>query len=75
MEILLNNTAIASTIRVGKIESMDNTLLTSRAEGMLTLDESIKHCCGTTRSAWRRPSDSPARRAGSKLRIWRGITW
>ncbi len=42
MEILLNNTAVASAIRIGKIESIDNTMLTSRAEGMLTLDESIK---------------------------------
>jgi twitching motility protein PilT len=42
MEILLNNWAVAAAIRVGKIESIDNTILTSRAEGMMTLDESIR---------------------------------
>jgi twitching motility protein PilT len=42
LEFLLNNTAVASAIRVGKIESIDNTILTSRADGMITLDESIK---------------------------------
>ena len=42
MEIMFNNSAIAAAIRFGKIESIDNVILTSRAEGMLTLDESIK---------------------------------
>jgi twitching motility protein PilT len=42
MEIMLNNSPIASAIRSGKIESIDNVIVTSRAEGMLTLDESIK---------------------------------
>jgi twitching motility protein PilT len=42
MEILLNNTAIAGALRAGKIEAIDNIILTSRAEGMLTLDESIR---------------------------------
>jgi twitching motility protein PilT len=42
MEILLNNSAIASSLRAGKIESIDNVILTSRADGMLTLDESIR---------------------------------
>ena len=42
LEIMLNNSAIASAIRQGKIESIDNVILTSRADGMLTLDESIK---------------------------------
>ena len=42
MELLFNNSAIASSIRAGKIESIDNVLLTSRADGMFTLDESIK---------------------------------
>ena len=42
MEILLNNSAIASSVRAGKIEAIDNIILTSRADGMLTLDESIK---------------------------------
>jgi twitching motility protein PilT len=41
-EILFNNSAIASAIRFAKLESIDNVILTGRAEGMLTLDESIK---------------------------------
>lgn len=42
LEILFNNAPIASAIRFGKIESIDNNILTGRAEGMLTLDESVK---------------------------------
>ena len=42
MEIMFNNAPIASEIRSGKIESIDNYLVTGRSEGMLTLDESIK---------------------------------
>jgi twitching motility protein PilT len=41
-EIMFNNVPISATIRFGKIESIDNVILTSRAEGMRTLDESIK---------------------------------
>ncbi len=42
LEILFNSTPIASAIRFGKIESIDNHILTGRAEGMITLDESLK---------------------------------
>lgn len=42
LEILLNNAPIASAIRFGKIESIDTNILTGRAEGMITLDESIR---------------------------------
>jgi twitching motility protein PilT len=42
LEIMFNNTPIASAIRIGKIESIDNSILTGRAEGMVTLDESLK---------------------------------
>jgi len=42
LEIMFNNSPIASAIRFGKIESIDNNILTGRAEGMITLDESIK---------------------------------
>jgi len=42
LEIMFNNSPIASAIRFAKIESIDNNILTGRAEGMLTLDESIK---------------------------------
>jgi twitching motility protein PilT len=46
MEILLNNSAIAGSLRAGKIEAIDNIILTNRADGMLTLDESIKQRLG-----------------------------
>ena len=49
LEIMLNNSPLASAIRTGKIESIDNVILTSRAEGMLTLDESIKRLLGEGR--------------------------
>lgn len=42
LEIMFNNAPIASAIRFGKIESIDNNILTGRGEGMLTLDESIR---------------------------------
>ena len=42
LEILFNNSPIASAIRFGKTESIDTAILTGRSEGMLTLDESIK---------------------------------
>jgi twitching motility protein PilT len=42
MEIMFNNPPIASGIRVGKLETIDNIILTSRADGMLPLDKSIK---------------------------------
>ncbi len=42
LEILFNNSPIASAIRTGKDESIDRIILTSRAEGMLPLDESVR---------------------------------
>jgi len=42
LEILFNNAPIASAIRTGKDESIDRNILTSRAEGMLPLDESVR---------------------------------
>ena len=42
LEILFNNSPIAAAIRMGKLESIDNNILTGRSEGMLTLDESLK---------------------------------
>jgi twitching motility protein PilT len=42
LEVMFNSSPVASAIRSGKIESIDTAILTSRAEGMLTLDESIK---------------------------------
>jgi twitching motility protein PilT len=42
LEILFNNSPIASAIRTGKDESIDRNILTSRAEGMFPLDESVR---------------------------------
>lgn len=42
LEIMFNNSPIASAIRTGKDESIDRNILTSRAEGMLPLDESVR---------------------------------
>jgi twitching motility protein PilT len=42
LEVLWNTFPIASAIRLGKIESIDNYLLTSREDGMLSFDESVR---------------------------------
>jgi twitching motility protein PilT len=42
LEILWNTYPIASAIRSGKIESIDNYLVTGREDGMLSFDESVR---------------------------------
>src|SRR5207249_10771493 len=42
LEVLWNTNPIASAIRTGKVESIDNYLITGREEGMLSLDESVR---------------------------------
>jgi twitching motility protein PilT len=42
LEVLWNTYPIASGIRTGKLESLDNYLLTSRDEGMISFDESVR---------------------------------
>ncbi|MAG94519.1 MAG: type IV pili twitching motility protein PilT [Planctomycetaceae bacterium] len=42
LEILFNNSPIASAIRTGRIGNIDNNILTGRAQGMITLNESVK---------------------------------
>lgn len=37
-----NTYPIASGIRTGKVESIDNYLLTGRDEGMISFDESVR---------------------------------
>lgn len=49
LEIMFNSSPIASGIRTGKLQSIDNYILTSREQGMLTLDESIKRLLQTER--------------------------
>jgi len=42
LEVMFNNPAIGAAIRFGKLESIDTVILTNRADGMRTLDESIR---------------------------------
>jgi twitching motility protein PilT len=42
LEVLWNTYPIASAIRSGKVESIDNYLITSREEGMVSFDESVR---------------------------------
>jgi twitching motility protein PilT len=42
LELLWNTHPIANAIRIGKLETIDNYLLTRRDEGMLSFDESVK---------------------------------
>jgi twitching motility protein PilT len=42
LEVLWNTFPIASAIRGGKIESIDNYLLTGRDDGMVSFDESVR---------------------------------
>ncbi|MBN1851301.1 MAG: PilT/PilU family type 4a pilus ATPase [Pirellulales bacterium] len=47
LEIMFNNAPIASGIRLGRIESIDTNIQTGRADGMITLDESVKRLMNT----------------------------
>jgi twitching motility protein PilT len=42
LEVLWNTYPIASAIRIGKVESIDNYLLTGREDGMVSFDESVR---------------------------------
>jgi twitching motility protein PilT len=42
IEVLWNTHPVASAIRQAKIESIDNCLVTGRADGMVTFDESVR---------------------------------
>lgn len=49
LEIMFNTPAIAAAIRIGKLESIDNYILTGRAEGMISMDESIRRLLSNNR--------------------------
>ncbi len=49
LEILFNTPAIGAAIRIGKLESIDNYIVTGRAEGMISMDESIKRLLSNNR--------------------------
>jgi twitching motility protein PilT len=42
LEVLWNTNPVASALRSGKIESIDNILLTGRESGMVSFDESVR---------------------------------
>jgi twitching motility protein PilT len=42
LEVLINTPAVANLIRQGKIEQLENVIQSSAAEGMFTMDSSIK---------------------------------
>ncbi|MEX0937885.1 MAG: PilT/PilU family type 4a pilus ATPase [Pirellulales bacterium] len=42
LEIMLTNSPIASGIRFGRLETIDTNIQTGRADGMISLDESVK---------------------------------
>src|SRR5262249_55103606 len=42
LEVMWNTHPIASAIRTGKVESIDNYLVTGRSEGMIGFDESVR---------------------------------
>lgn len=42
LEVMINTNPVASAIRTGKLESIDTGIVTGRADGMISLDESIR---------------------------------
>jgi twitching motility protein PilT len=42
LEVLWNTNPVASALRTGKIETLDNVLLTGRDAGMVSFDESVR---------------------------------
>lgn len=42
LEVMFNTNPVAAAIRMGRVDSLDNAILTGRKEGMIALDESIK---------------------------------
>jgi twitching motility protein PilT len=64
VEVLTNNHAVASAIRLGKIESIDNAIQTGRRDGMMTLDDSLARLARAgqiTRAIARRYANDPER--------------
>lgn len=43
LEVMLNTNPVAAAIRMGRIDSLDNAILTGRKDGMFSLDDSIKN--------------------------------
>ncbi len=52
LEVLFNTSPVSAAIRTGRIEQIDNHILTGRADGMLTLNESVKRLWQEGRISW-----------------------
>lgn len=52
LEVLFNTSPIAAAIRTGRIEQIDNHIITGRADGMVTLNESVKRLWQEGRISW-----------------------
>lgn len=63
LEIMFNTHPIASAIRQGKLESIDNCILTGRSDGMVTLEESMRRLMESGRIARADDSSSAKRTA------------
>lgn len=49
LEVMLNTNPVAAAIRVGRIDSLDNAILTGRKDGMVSLDDSVKNLYAETK--------------------------
>ncbi len=67
IEILFNNSPVASAIRQGKLESLDNNIQTGAKAGMISLDESIKRLLTTGLIS----NDTAARYVSDAAYLWR----
>lgn len=68
LEVMFNTMPVSSAIRFGKIESIDNCILTGKADGMITLDESLRlllHAGRISRESALRFASDPERLTGT----------
>lgn len=49
LEVLFNNSPVSAAIRSGKLQSIDNCILTGRSDGMIPLAESVRQLLNTDR--------------------------
>ncbi len=42
LEIMINTPAVANTIRQGKLDQLENTMMSGRKDGMITMDQALK---------------------------------
>ena len=49
LEVLFNNSPVSAAIRSGKLQSIDNCILTGRSDGMIPLSESVRQLLNSDR--------------------------